>query len=99
MQTPQLVHDARSAVVAKRDRLIRLPETLRLVGLGHSTWYALMARGEAPQSVKVTPRCVAWSENAVLTFVQARLDAANQPTQPRAQTSAGTAESTNEGAQ
>lgn len=74
MSLPQLVQDVRAAVVVKRDRLIRLQEVLRLVGVGKSTWYALMAQGLAPQCVRVTPRCVAWSEQACLSWVQARLD-------------------------
>lgn len=76
MTLPQLVHDVRGAVAIKRDRLIRLQETLRLAGVGKSTWYALMAAGKAPRCVKVTPRCVAWSEAAVLSWVQARLSEA-----------------------
>ena len=74
MSLPQLVQDVRAAVVVKRDRLIRLQEVLRLVSVGKSTWYGLMAQGLAPQCVRVTPRCVAWSEQAVLGWVQARLD-------------------------
>ena len=73
MSLPQLVQDVRVAVV-KRDRLIRLQEVLRLVSVGKSTWYALMSQGLAPQCVRVTPRCVAWSEQAVLSWVQARID-------------------------
>lgn len=76
MSLPQLVHDVKAAVAIKRDRLIRLQETLRLAGVGKSTWYALMAAGKAPQCVRVTPRCVAWSEAAVLSWVQDRLNEA-----------------------
>lgn len=76
MSLPQLVHDVRAAPAIKRDRLIRLEETLRLAGVGKSTWYALMAAGKAPQCVRITPRCVAWSEQAVLAWVQVQLDEA-----------------------
>ena len=76
MSLPQLVHDARTAPAVKRDRLIRLQEVLRIAGVGKSTWYSLAAQGLAPRCVKITPRCVAWSENAVLSWVQARLQEA-----------------------
>jgi prophage regulatory protein len=66
--------------VVKRDRLIRIQEVLRLVGVGKSTWYALMSQGLAPRCVQVTPRCVAWSEQACLTWVQDRLAEASRQT-------------------
>ena len=77
MSLPHLVHDVRTAVVVKRDRLIRLQEVLRLAGVGKSTWYALMKTGDAPKGIQLTKRCTAWSENAILTWVQNRLDSAN----------------------
>ena len=73
MSTPSLVFAKQQAEVVRRDRLIRLSQVLALVGVGKSTWYALMAEGKAPQCVKVTPRCVAWSEQACLQWVQDRL--------------------------
>ncbi|NDY90150.1 helix-turn-helix transcriptional regulator [Ideonella livida] len=73
MFTPQLVHDAGKAQPVTRDRLIRLPEVLRLVGVGKSTWYTLIDQGKAPRGVQITPRCVAWSESACMAWVQARL--------------------------
>lgn len=78
MSPPQLVHDVRAAVVVRRDRLIRLNEVLRLASVGKSTWYYLMAQGLAPKCVRVTPRCVAWSEAAVLSWVQDRLAQAQE---------------------
>lgn len=78
MSSLQLVATTPATAAVRRDRLIRLPETLRLAGVGKSTWYTLMAQGKAPRCVQVTPRCVAWSEQAVLSWVQARLDEANR---------------------
>lgn len=78
MTYPRLVHETATAPIAPRDRLLRLPEVLRLTGVGKSTWYALMAAGRAPRGVCVTPRCIAWSEQACLAWVHARLaEAAN----------------------
>lgn len=65
----QLVQGVRTA---QRDRLIRLNETLHIAGVGKSTWYALMAAGKAPRCVQVSPRAVAWSEQAVYAWVEAR---------------------------
>lgn len=72
MPSLQLVQTTQAQPV-QRDRLIRLPEVLRLVNVGKSTVYWLMSRGEFPRCVQVTPRCVAWSEAAVLNWVQSRL--------------------------
>lgn len=88
MSQPHLVHDAQRAQLVRRDRLIRLPEALRLAGVGKSTWYGLVTRHEAPSPVRITPRCVAWSENAVLEWVQARLAAAGGPSTLVARTDA-----------
>ena len=68
----QLVQGVRTALDIKRDRLIRLNEVLRIAGVGKSTWYALMAAGKAPHCLQITPRCVAWSEEAVYAWVEAR---------------------------
>ena len=79
MTLPQLVQGVRAAEAIKRDRLIRLSEALRIASVGKSTWYGLIAAGKAPKPVRITPRVSAWSENACLSWVQARLEEANQP--------------------
>ena len=71
----QLVTDTRPQV--RRDKLLRLPEVENVTGLKKSTIYALMKQGEFPQSVQITPRCVAWVESRVLQFVQDRIAAAD----------------------
>ena len=64
-----------------RDRLIRLPEVERLAGIRKSTIYALMGKAppQFPRCVQVTARCVAWSESAVLAWVNAHIAAAETP--------------------
>ena len=78
MNGPQLVHAARGAV--PRDRLIRLGEVETIAGIRKSTIYSLMKAGEFPRCVQVTPRCVAWAESQIHSWVQARIAgaAANQ---------------------
>lgn len=82
-----LVHSA--APVARRDRFIRLPEVEKTVALKKSAIYDLMAKGEFPHSVRTSPRCVAWSEQAVLQWMEDRKAAAaaerEQPPQEAAQ--------------
>ena len=53
-------------------RLIRLPEVLRLTGLGRSTIYRMMAENKFPQSVRLGPRSVAWREREVLDWIDSR---------------------------
>jgi len=77
---PQLVQTTQATPV-QRDRLISLAEVLSLVRVGKSTWYNLMSQGKAPRCVQITPRCVAWSEAAVLSWIQARLNEANSASQ------------------
>lgn len=59
----------------RRDRCVRLPEALKLSGLGKSTLYELMRGGKFPRNVRLHGRTVAWSEGAILSWVQDRLKA------------------------
>ena len=71
----QLVHDGAAPV--PRDRLIRLPLVIGATGLQKTTLYNLMRKpledGGFPRPVRLGGRTVAWSENAVLTWVNARI--------------------------
>lgn len=67
----QLVHDSRPQV--RKDRLLRLPDVEQICGLKKSSVYVLMRRGDFPACVQITARCVAWSEAAVLQWVQDRV--------------------------
>ncbi len=73
--TLQLIHSSRPAV--QRDRLIRLPEVEALTGCKKSTIYLLMKDGRFPRHVALAARHVAWSENAVLQWVQDRINNAH----------------------
>ncbi|MCA6214989.1 AlpA family phage regulatory protein [Ideonella sp. B7] len=57
---------------ANRDRLIRRPEVLRILGVSKTTWYGMVARGEAPRGFRISARCVGWSERAIYDFVKQR---------------------------
>ncbi|MFY9460666.1 MAG: AlpA family phage regulatory protein [Aquabacterium commune] len=57
----------------QRDRMVRLAEVEHLTGLKKSTIYRLMRERKFVQCVQVTSRCTAWSEAAVLQWVQDRI--------------------------
>lgn len=73
---PLPVHIAASAApVVPRDRILRLPDVERITGLKRSTIYALAkdATSKFPRQIHIHRRLTGWSEAAVLTWVQARL--------------------------
>lgn len=76
MQThASAVHLAHSQKpVTPRDRLLRLPDVEALTGCKKSTIYKLMKEGRFPSSVRITDRASAWSEAAVLQWVQQRIE-------------------------
>lgn len=53
--------------------LWRLPRVEEATGLKKSTIYDLMRSGKFPKSVRLSSRMVAWSETAVLHWVQERI--------------------------
>lgn len=66
-----LVSETRPQV--KRDRLLRMPEVEAVTGLKKSSLYSLQRRGAFPNPVRISARCTAWPESAVLQWVQARI--------------------------
>jgi prophage regulatory protein len=52
------------------DRLVRLPEVLRLCALSRSTLYNKIAKGEFPKQVRLGANIVAWYESDVLAWMQ-----------------------------
>ncbi|WP_217901310.1 AlpA family transcriptional regulator [Rhodoferax sp. TH121] len=73
---PLPMHIAASAApVIPRDRILRLPDVERITGLKKSTIYALAKDKESnfPRQIHIHRRLTGWSEAAVLTWVQSRL--------------------------
>lgn len=58
--------------VGEHDRLIRLPEVLRLTGMCRSALYSQMAQGQFPRSIKIGPRAASWSLNEVRRWIGLR---------------------------
>jgi prophage regulatory protein len=63
----------------RRDRLLRIHQVEDLIGAKKSTIYNLMRTGQFVQPVRISARCVAWPESAVLQWVQDRITAARVP--------------------
>lgn len=68
----QLVHQSKPVI--PRDRLIRLPEVESLVGCKKSTIYTMLKQGTFPKPVRLSARMAAWSESAVLAWLQDRIN-------------------------
>ena len=54
------------------ETLLPRPEVQRRTGLGRTSLYALMARGDFPKSVKVTTTAVRWLESEVAAWIASR---------------------------
>lgn len=50
-------------------RLIRIDGVLKIVPVCRAEWYNRIRRGEAPASVPIGPRAVAWVESEVQEYV------------------------------
>ena len=53
-------------------RLLRLPEVLRLVGVGKSTFYRMVHEGLFPKPVGIGPRSVGWPRRVVVAWIKKR---------------------------
>ncbi len=47
-------------VILPTTGFIRLPDVLRIIPVGKSSWWAGVANGRYPQPVKLGPRTTAW---------------------------------------
>ena len=56
-----------------KERLIRLPEVLQRVGICRAAVYRSIKEGVFPAPVAIGVRSVAWSERAIDTWIEARL--------------------------
>lgn len=62
-----------------RGRMLRLPEVLERVGGSKTWWYALIARGEAPEPIRYSLRHVVWHEAAIDAWIAGQVKAASSP--------------------
>jgi prophage regulatory protein len=55
---------------AAPDRLIKLPEVMRRVGLGKTMVYRLINEGSFPRPYKLSPFAARWSEQEVVAWIE-----------------------------
>ena len=51
---------------------IRLPEVLKLIPVGKSTWWAGIKSGRFPSPVKLGPRVTAWRREDIQNWIESR---------------------------
>ena len=51
------------------DRLIRLPEVLRIIPVGKSTWHDGVREGRYPAPIKISPRVSCYRLSSILSLV------------------------------
>lgn len=71
-----LAHSTRPVI--PRDRLLRLADVENTTGLRKSSIYALAREGKFPKPINLSRRMSAWSESAVLSWVQDRIQGVQQ---------------------
>lgn len=55
-----------------RPAILRLPEVMRLTGLGRSTIYRLLAAGQFPSPIQLSVRAVGWRRSDLDDWTAAR---------------------------
>jgi prophage regulatory protein len=53
------------------ERLLRLPELIRLIGISRATIYRYINSGRLPPPVKLSTRCIAWRASEITTWMAA----------------------------
>jgi prophage regulatory protein len=53
------------------DRLLRLPEVARTIGVSRATIYRYVDSGRLPRPVKVSTRCIAWRASEITAWMAA----------------------------
>ncbi len=58
------------------DRILRWRQVQPLVGLSRTTWWRMCRERSAPAPLRLSDRCVGWSERSILAFQASRATAA-----------------------
>lgn len=53
-------------------KVLRLPEVIKITGLGRSTIYAKVSRGSFPSPIKLGERAVGWIDSDVYEWISAK---------------------------
>ena len=55
-----------------QNRILRLPEVMKITGLPRSTIYLYMKEGDFPKQIQLTKRSVGWRSKEVQKFIDSR---------------------------
>ncbi len=58
--------------MSEHETLLRRKQVEAMTGLGRSSLYAAIQRGEFPKPVKISAKAVAWRQSEVAAWIQAR---------------------------
>lgn len=58
------------------DRMLRMPEVRTITGLGKTTIYRMIQRGEFPKPVQLGGRAVGWRKSGICEWIDTRPEAA-----------------------
>ena len=65
-------HSAPSTAIGiASERLLRLPELIRTIGVSRATIYRYIDSGRLPPPVKLSTRCIAWSASEITAWMAA----------------------------
>ena len=59
------------ALVQSSDRLLRLTELTRTLGISRSTVYRYLAAGRLPPPIHLSSRCIAWKASTISAWMDA----------------------------
>ncbi|MCU8152635.1 helix-turn-helix transcriptional regulator [Vibrio vulnificus] len=62
------------------NKIIRLPEVIKVTGLSRSTIYLRMSKGDFPKSISLSERAVGWLETDVDDWIKACVIASREAT-------------------
>jgi prophage regulatory protein len=68
------VDESRSESVQPEDRLLRLPEVLKMYPVSKSAWYAGITAGRYPPGIKLSSRSVAWRKSDIDSLIRGALE-------------------------
>ena len=60
--------------MSTQTRIIRLTEVIEIVGLGKSSIYALMKKGDFPKQIKLGARASGWIESEIDEWIETRVN-------------------------
>lgn len=49
----------------QKEKLLRLPQILKVIPVCRSTWWEMVKDGRAPQPIKLGPRTTCWRESDI----------------------------------